>query len=134
MNLKELLPTHFKDVQLDLPAYFITCRREIELFLPSPSPEKAAKVVAWEDALSQQPPDVIAAVRHRLKKETVPATRLTTTFYLKIRRQLGELRRSWQAHKFPPRPDKFANIMEALLWLEACDKMRYTTAPYGPDS
>lgn len=103
---------------LDLPSYFVVCRREFDERLSPDDPIYAEKIAAWNDALAKQSPEVIAAVN--LALDASPE-RDQVVWYRTIWRVLynsaiarGARSRLASRETLP----RFENILQAMSWIE----------------
>lgn len=149
LRLKRAYPAHCPPLKLDLFYYFIVCRLEIDWFHTPGHHLYEQKVAAWEDALAKQPAALARRVRRSVTQGYPELNQRprSARIYVMARRVVRKLIRAMHCQdmisparrvvralhqqisrvaKSPepgqassPRPAAFADVMEALHWIEA---------------
>lgn len=138
LRLKRILPDLLGDIKLDLFSYFVVCRLEIDFWYTRNDPLHVQNMRAWEDALAPQSPDLVERVE-RCIREGYPGFKkkgsVIQTMMWKSVRQLRTLgprgaaveKMLGQAMGVLTRRPRFANVLEALAWIEAREQQKHVS-------
>jgi hypothetical protein len=129
MKLKRALPDLFKEVDIDLVAYFLVCRDEIQHWLEPGHPSYLEKITAWQEALAQQKGSVQREVSAKVRATEAPVGLHKKIWRLGYNSSLGTTSRKLmnefqQRRELPPRPKRFSNILDAVNWIEMSEARR----------